>query len=296
VIVDSHQHYWEVARGDYRWLGPQLAPLYRDFGPPDLEPELAACGVAGTILVQAADSLAETRYLLALAARTDSVLGVVGWIDLESASTRQELAELAQDALLVGIRPMLQDLADPRWVLREEVVRALRELPRHGLCFDALVRPVQLAAIAELGMRIPELDLVVDHGGKPTLGARRWSGFAHWRAAHALIAANPRARCKLSGLVTEIEPGLTLAQARPELARTIDVLLELYGPARCLWGSDWPVATLRCGYREWWTLAHELTARLSESERALVFGVNASSFYRRARSTRAPTLARPKLA
>jgi len=296
VIVDAHQHYWEVARGDYRWLGPHLAPLYRDFGPQDLEPELAACGVAGTILVQAADSLAETRYLLALAARTDAVLGVVGWVDLEAPSARAEIAELARDPLLVGIRPMLQDLADPRWVLREEVVRALGELPRHGLCFDALVRPVQLDAIAELGTRIPELDLVVDHGGKPTLGARRWSGFAQWRAAHARIAANPRARCKLSGLVTEVEPGLSLALARSELARTLDVLLDLYGPTRCLWGSDWPVVTLRCGYREWWTLAHELTARLSESEQALVFGVNASTFYRRARSPRARTLARPGLA
>ncbi|TAJ25077.1 MAG: amidohydrolase [Planctomycetota bacterium] len=293
MIVDAHQHYWTLARGDYRWLSRELAPLYRDFGPADLEPELARAGVDGTILVQAADSAAETRHLLALAARTPHVLGVVGWIELDAASAPRELAELAREPLLVGVRPMLQDIEDERWVLRPRVLDALCALAPLELCFDALVVPRQLPVIAELLERVPELDLVVDHGAKPRIGTRAapWAGFASWRADHARIAAHPRARCKLSGLVTEIAGALPLDDARGELARTVDALLELYGPARCLWGSDWPVLGLRCDYRAWWELSRELLARLSPRERADVLGANALTFYRRAR--RAPRIVPP---
>lgn len=285
MIVDAHQHYWTVARGDYRWLTPALAPLYRDYTPADLEPELARAGVDGTILVQAADTAAETRHLLALAARTPHVLGVVGWIDCDGDGALRELDELARDPLLVGVRPMLQDLDDPRWVLRPRVLAALRALAPRELCFDALVRPAHLTVLAELLERIPELDVVVDHGAKPTLGTREqpWPGFARWRADHQRLAAHPRVRCKLSGLVTESPDGASLEASRAELERTLATLLELYGPARCLWGSDWPVLRLRCEYRDWFALARAFLAQLPPHDRDAVFGAAALAFYRRAR-------------
>jgi L-fuconolactonase len=285
VIVDAHQHYWTLARGDYRWLSREQTALYRDYGPADLAPELARAGVGGSIAVQAADSVAETRHLLALAARTPSVLGVVGWIDCDADRAPRELAELARDPLLVGIRPMLQDLPDERWVLRPRVLDALRTLAPLELCFDALVLPRQLPVLAELLERVPELDLVVDHGAKPHIGTRAtpWPGYAAWRADHARIAAHPRARCKLSGLVTEVAGTVPLAAARGELARVVDALLELYGPSRCLWGSDWPVLRLRCEYQDWWALSQQLLARLARPELDAVLGANALSFYRRAR-------------
>jgi L-fuconolactonase len=287
--IDAHQHYWSLARGDYRWLSPRLVPLYRDYGPRDLAPELERAGIAGTILVQAADSIDETRYLLALAERTPSVRGVVGWIDLAASSAAVELAALARDARLVGLRPMLQDLALDTWVLQPAVVEVLRALPQSRLCFDALVKPRHLPVVAQLLERIPELDLVVDHAGKPRIGSarRRWDGFENWRAGLARIAAHPRAHCKLSGLLTEAEADADAG----ELARVVETVLELFGPERCLWGSDWPVLQLVSDYSTWFERARTLLARLDAREREAVLGANALNFYRRAQRSPAATLA-----
>jgi L-fuconolactonase len=167
MIVDAHQHFWDPARGDYGWLKPGN-PIHRVFGTSELRPLLVQTGVEATILVQAAPTPAESDYMLGIARKTPWVLGVVGWIDLESADAANEVRRRATDPLFLGVRPMLQDLSDPGWILRRKLDPALNAIAAEGLVFDALIRTHQLAAITELTMRHPQLSIVLDHAVRTT--------------------------------------------------------------------------------------------------------------------------------
>jgi L-fuconolactonase len=271
--VDAHHHVWTLARGDYGWLTPALAPIYRDYALADMAPLAASAGVEATVLVQAAPTVSETRFLLD-AARCSGGLarGVVGWVDLAAADALDTLRDLARDPLLKSVRPMLQDLADPDWILRDAVQPALTAMPALGLRFDALVKPPQLPALLTLLDRHPDLDVVVDHGGKPPIAARAPDP---WRALIRSIAAHPRAHCKLSGLATEAQAGWSNADLQPY----VDHLLDCFGPHRLMWGSDWPVVELGGGYTHWRSAALALLAGLAQHERAAVLGGTAQRFY-----------------
>ena len=211
--IDAHHHVWTLARGDYGWLTPALAPIHRDFTLDDLKPLRTAAGVAATVLVQAAPTVAETEFLLATARASGGVVrGVVGWVDLAAADAIPALKRLARDPLLKSVRPMLQDLADPAWLLRADVGRALAALPRLNLRFDALVRPRELPALLTMLEQQPALAVVVNHGGKPAIARGE---FDAWADAIAAVAAHPRVRCKLSGLVTEASPAWTIDELAP---------------------------------------------------------------------------------
>jgi len=271
--IDAHHHVWSLARGDYGWLTPALAPLYRDFTLDDLKPLRVAAGVTATVLVQAAPTVAETEFLLATARASGGVVrGVVGWVDLAATDAIPVLRRLARDPLFKSVRPMLQDLADPAWLLRPEVGRALAALPRLNLRFDALVRPRELPALATMLAQQPELAVVVDHGGKPPIARGE---FEAWADAIAAVAAHPRVRCKLSGLVTEASPAWTI----DELARYVDHLLACFGPQRLMWGSDWPVVELAGGYLRWNSATMALLATRSDDDRAAILGGTARRFY-----------------
>ena len=177
--VDAHQHVWSLARGDYDWLTPSLAPLYRDFSLADAAPLREKAGVTATVLVQAAPTVAETRSLLDVAKRSGGVVkGVVGWVDLGAADAIPTLTRLARNPLLKAVRPMLQDMPDPEWILRAAVGRTLAALPRLGLRFDALVKPAQLPALLAMLDRHPDLAVVVDHGAKPDIANGMWEPWA----------------------------------------------------------------------------------------------------------------------
>jgi L-fuconolactonase len=271
VRVDSHQHFWQLARGDYGWLTPAFAPLYRDFGPGDLAPMLERNGIARTVLVQAAPTLAETHYLLELASRHDFLAAVVGWVDFEAPDASACIDTLAAAAKLAGLRPMVQDLADDSWLLRPSLAPALAAMQRHGLVFDALVKPRHLPVLREFLARYPGLKVVIDHGAKPGFGA---GDLEPWARAMRVIARETSARCKLSGLVTEAgtsEPAV--------LAPMVDVLLEAFGPERLMWGSDWPVCELVCDYDAWLASSERILGRLSADERALIYGGVARETY-----------------
>lgn len=270
--IDAHQHFWRTARADYGWLTPASGPLWRDFMPEDLAPLLARHGIDRTILVQAAPTEAETLFLLEVAARSDLVAGVVGWTDLRAADAEARIGQLAGLPKLRGLRPMVQDIADDGWIARPDLAPALAAMARHGLVFDALVLPRHLAPLLAMVERHPELTVVIDHGAKPAIAA---GALGPWRAEMALLAARPNTTCKLSGLVTEAGPGWSIADLRP----VVDHLLSTFGPARLIWGSDWPVVTLAASYDRWHETARELCAPLSASERDAIFGGNAARIY-----------------
>ena len=270
--IDSHQHFWKLSRGDYGWLTPDKGPIYRDFGPADLAPIRARNAIDRTIIVQAAPTLAETLYMLEIAAADPSVAGVVGWADFEAGDAPARIATLARDPLLVGLRPMVHDIADDDWLLRADLAPALRAMASAGLVFDALVRPRHLSRLLAFADRYPELRIVIDHGAKPFIRERRLDP---WRADIAALAARGNVTCKLSGLANEAGPDWI---AR-DLAPYVEHLLAAFGPARLMWGSDWPVVDLAGGYDRWLAAAMELTAGLSEADRDAIFGGNAGRFY-----------------
>lgn len=271
--IDAHQHFWQLSRGDYGWLTPQLSPIYRNFEPADLLPHLQACRIARTVLVQAAPTEAETEYLLTLAGRHEFVAGVVGWSDFEARDAPERITQLAERPALKGLRPMIQDLPDVDWMLRDALVPAFETMVRCGLCFDALVYPVHLPNLLRLLQRFPDLHTVIDHGAKPRI---REDGFADWAPWIARLARETSAFCKLSGLATEDGPAWSVERLRPY----VDHLLNCFGPKRLIWGSDWPVLTLVSSYEAWHEAALALLSDLGEVQRAAVFGSNAASLYR----------------
>jgi L-fuconolactonase len=274
--IDSHQHFWRRDRGDYGWLTPQLGAIYRDYLPADLAPQLATAGIGSTILVQAAPTTEETRFMLSLANENAFIAGVVGWVDFESPTAPDTIAELARDARLVGLRPMIQDLPDDDWMLLPELAPAFETMIDHGLVFDALVKPRHLPALRSLVDRYPELAIVLDHGAKPPISSENLaaSDLADWKRGIAALARETPIVCKLSGLVTEA--GSADAAV---LAECAGHLLDQFGPRRLMWGSDWPVCELVCSYAEWCRTTELLLAKLGPAERAQIHDATARATY-----------------
>ena len=273
-IIDAHQHYWRVQRADYGWLKPELGALYRDFEPADFDAACDGRGIVGTVLVQAAATEAETQFLLQLALAHPSVAGVVGWVDFEAADVARRLAALiGQGAgLLRGLRPMVQDMPDDRWLTRPAIDPAFDSLIACNLTFDALVRPIHLPALIRRLERHPDLRIVLDHCGKPDIAR---AGFRDWAAQISQLAESTCACCKLSGLLTEAPPDASAA----DLGRYVEHVIACFGTDRILWGSDWPVLTLRASYDRWLDMALGLVRRYAPGREQAIFSDNAIRFY-----------------
>ncbi len=272
-MIDAHVHLWQLARGDYGWLTSELKPIYRDFETADLRRRLEAAGVDQAVLVQAAPTIAETRFLLDIAENTPEIAGVVGWFDFEAATAADDLATLCKSPWLKSVRPMIQDIADPDWMLKPELDAAYRAVIEHDICFDALVLPQHLKQLQSLLARYLELRVIIDHGAKPFIAKGVTEGWAEDMKA---IAQSGRVYCKLSGLLTEAGDGWTAESVRP----FVEHILECFGPERLVWGSDWPVLRLAGNYQGWFDLAQSYMSELNDNERAAIFGENARRFYR----------------
>jgi L-fuconolactonase len=270
--IDSHQHFWLLSRGDYGWLTSDLAAIHRDHAPADLEPLLKTAHIDRTVLVQAAPTVAETDFLLRLAESTPFVAGVVGWVDFEADDAAHRIAALAARENLVGLRPMIQDIVDDRWMLSAAIRPAVEAMADEGLTFDALIGPRHIPILGEFAALYPALDIVIDHAAKPDIAA---GGLGDWARDIRKLAAETRLVCKLSGLVTEAAPGWSAQTLRPY----VDVLVDAFGADRLMWGSDWPVLNLNGDYAAWMATAEQLLAGLSDTEREAIFGGTASVFY-----------------
>ncbi|KQT52447.1 MULTISPECIES: amidohydrolase family protein [unclassified Aureimonas] len=278
LSIDSHQHFWQVARGDYGWMGEHVAPLLRDFLPDDLRPHLARAGIDRTILVQAAETEAETDFLLGIAERTDFVAGVVGWLDMEAETFPERLEHYAGNPLFVGLRPMLQGLEDDAFILRPRVLDHLRLVAEMDVAFDILTFPRHLPHVAKALEAVPGLRAVVDHLSKPSIAA---GDLDPWRADLAAVAAFPNVSCKVSGMVTEAAEDWRPEAFRPFVAHVADI----FGEDRLMFGSDWPVATLAASYAEVGALARTLLGEhFGPAALAKIFGDNAAAFYGKGRS------------
>ena len=211
MIIDAHQHFWSLARNDYGWLTPDMTELYRNYLPEHLSPELNQGSIIGTVLVQAAPTEAETRYLLAMTESTKWVKGVVGWLPMDSDGFSLKLAAL-NNKMLKGIRPMLQDMDDPEWILKEKLNAAFDELVRTGLVFEGLIKPPQWYPLLKRLTRYPELKIVIDHCAKPDISHH---SFSRWRHFIRQLSAETPALCKLSGLWSEAGKAMTTNEIKP---------------------------------------------------------------------------------
>lgn len=267
AVVDAHLHIWDLARSEYAWLAPGH-PLHETFTAEQAEAELRAAGVDRAVLVQAEDSERDTDLMLEAADRHPWIAGVVGWVRLDDPPVAERRLER-----LCGVRHLVHD--DPRdgFLALPTVRRSLQELADRGLPFDVPdAWPRHLAATAALAAAIPELRIVVDHLGKPPYGGADWES---WRATLADVAARPNTVAKVSGLQAPPRP-FTVDEVRPPW----EVALELFGPDRLMWGSDWPVTMLVGGYAQAWEVMSALVGELSQDEQNRVLSGTATDVYR----------------
>lgn len=271
-MIDAHQHFWKVSRGDYGWMTPDLTPLLRDFGPEDIAPLMEQADISGTVLVQAAETEAETDFLLDIAQRTDFVLGVVGWLDMSATDFSNRLNHYVAQPKWVGLRPMLQE-HDPT-LIEEPIFRYnLAEVAKRDIPFDILTLPRHLPAMIEAVTALPNLRGIIDHLSKPDM-TRSETG--QWGQDIERMAQHPRMMCKISGLVTEAGADWSADRIRPFVKH----VCKLFGPDRLVFGSDWPVCTLAASHAEVVDLARTLLAETFDpDDLQKIYETNARRFY-----------------
>ncbi|MEG9862540.1 MAG: amidohydrolase family protein [Parvularculales bacterium] len=275
-MIDAHHHFWHPSRGDYGWMPPDDPVLTRPYGPADLAGGLAATGVQKTVLVQAAPSVEETEYMLGIADSTPTVAKVVGWINFEDKGQRSILERLARHPKFSGVRPMIQDIADDGWMLRDDIQWAYEALIDLDLTFDCLGFPRHLTYFHELLTRYPKMRAVLDHSMKPQLRSHSDENLKIWSEGMSALANDTEACCKLSGLVTEAEEDCSDLVLKPYT----DHVISSFGPERVMWGSDWPVSRLRCEYSDWFKQARRLTENIGTEAQEKIFSMTARKFYR----------------
>lgn len=274
--VDAHHHLWSVEPTVPDWLASdEMAPISRSFTTADLSAAVDRTGVTATVLVQTVHEVLETEQFLGAAELTPLIAAVTGWVDLTDEGVADELARLAEvpgGSYLRAIRHGAQGEPDDRWLARPEVIEGVRAVGAAGLVYELLTIPPQLPAAVDLVQALPDVRFVLDHAGKPLIATDGWQP---WADDVAALAALPNVVCKLSGMVTEDTPDWTAGH----LQRYVDHLLDVFGPTRLLFGSDWPVCLLRTDYAGWVDAADTLTAGLSDDERSAVFAHNARTLY-----------------
>lgn len=270
--IDSHQHFWRYSKTEYPWI-PEGSPLHATWLPGDLEMIQKDLGVRGSIAVQARQCLEENEMLLGLADQHDSVLGVVGWIDLRSASVDKALAKYAGHKKFVGVRHVAQDEPDDRFLVGREFMRGVARLSGFSLRYDLLIYPKQLPAAIELVRHFPDQPFVLDHCAKPLIAA---GVMEPWASQIKLLAGASNVFCKVSGLVTEANRTYWDAE---QLRPYFELIAEAFGPERLMWGSDWPVCLLASNYQRWLETAEAWVRDWSGEQKEAFFGGNARRFY-----------------
>jgi L-fuconolactonase len=280
TTIDAHQHLWTVEEGDlgdYQWLDSEaVAPIRRTFVEADLEPQLLAAGVDRTVMVQSANSAADTAAMVAVADRWDRVAGIVGWAPLlDPQAVASTVEAWTDEPRIVGVRHLINDEPDPDWIMQPSVLESLALLSDARLTYDVIgVVPRHLEHAATIAARLPDLNIVLDHLGSPPIRSEGWEP---WATLMARAAEHPRVFVKVSGLGTCAD----WADWQPaDLQRYVDWAVECFGTERLLFGGDWPVSTLAGGYARMWEGTQVLLAGLTEAERARVLGGTAIEVYR----------------
>jgi L-fuconolactonase len=270
--LDAHQHFWSYDAAQYPWIPPG-SPLHRSWLPADLAALQQPLGFDGAIAVQARQVVGESDWLLSLADQHANVKGVVGWVDLRSDRVEADLARLAAHPKFVGVRHVVQEEPDDDFMLGKDFQRGISKLHAHGLTYDLLIYPKQLEATIRLAENFPAQSFVLDHIAKPPI---KEGTIEPWKSQVRRLAKLPNVWCKVSGMLTEADhQAWQPEQFRPYL----DTVFEAFGPARLMYGSDWPVCLFAGSYEQAFRLVDDYARGLTDAERAGLFGGNCARFY-----------------
>lgn len=273
--IDAHQHYWKIERGDYGWITPDIPLLYRDFLPSHLRPHLKNHRLDGTIVVQAAPTLAETEYILSLASENDSILGVVGYLDVNDQQCLKHYEKFKQHSKFMGFRVMIQEMSDANIILKPHFVETLHYFSKEDVPIDLLLLSSQLNSLVRLMEQVPDIRGVINHIAKPEIAKGKLNP---WESQMKELAKYPKIYCKLSGMVTEADhASWTLEQFNVYIIKVI----QMFGSKRIMFGSDWPVCLLAADYDQMMNiLIQALPESWTEEEHRRLFGLNAKIFYK----------------
>jgi len=272
--IDAHQHFWDLDRFDYPWMPAGPSPLRRNFLPSELLPHLQNHKFEGSVVVQAHQSLEEAHWLLGLAANNEFIKGVVAWADLTDPKIGETLDDLQRDPHFKGVRHLVHDEPDPRWLLRADVLHGLRALEERGIPYDLLLRPIHLPIVPVLAEKLPELRMVIDHIAKPSIST---GAFDHWARLMEPIFPIPNIYCKLSGMITEAPwHNWSASDLRPY----VNFVFKGFGPGRLMYGSDWPVCLLAGTWKEVLAACTQALGPLPMDVREQILGGTAVQFYR----------------
>lgn len=273
IRIDSHQHFWRYEAREYPWIDHDKDALKRDYMPADLAPLLAANDIDGVVAVQARQNTRETEFLLELADAEDFIRGVVGWVDLRADDVAAQLERVAPHPRMVGVRHIVHDEVDDRFMLGGGFLDGLAQLKQHNLTYDLLLYPKHLRVAIDVVKRFPDQPFVLDHIAKPFI---KDGILEPWASEIRELATYENVWCKVSGMVTEAAWG---AWTRDDYAPYLDVVFDCFGIDRLMFGSDWPVCTLSGSYAEVVGIVRNYIDGLSEEEKDKVMGANASAFY-----------------
>jgi len=272
--IDAHQHFWAYNHKEYGWIDTRMKILRRDYLPQDLQPELSKAGYSGTVVVQARQTVEETRWLLKLALQNDFIRGVVGWVDLcRKDELKRELDKFGKSEKFVGVRHVIHDEADGNFMLRDDFLEGISCLKEYDLTYDLLLFPKHLPVAETFVSMFPEQKFVLDHIGKPLIKNQI---FYPWKEDIARLAEKKNVWCKLSGMVTESN----WTKIRPEDFKPyLDVVFKTFGPERLMTGSDWPVCLLAGDYKKVTGIVEKYISGMSSEIQARITAKNCIDFY-----------------
>jgi len=271
--IDAHQHFWHYSKEEYDWINDEMSVLKRDFLPADLKKELSISNFDGSIAVQARQTLEETEWLIKLAEENEYIKGVVGWLDIQSPQFKHQIEKYSRRNKLVGIRHVVQDEPDDRFMLRSEFVNGIRVLENYDLVYDILIFEKQLPATIDLVSRFPNQRFVLDHIGKPKIS---YTILDPWKSLITELAQYPDVYCKISGMVTEAE---WKNWKKEDFLPYLDAVFEAFGPERLMFGSDWPVCTLAASYENTVDIVTDYLEQFTAEDKKRIFGENAIQVY-----------------
>ena len=273
MIIDSHQHFWQYESQKHDWIDDSMALIRKDFMPTDLEKVYRGNNIDGCIAVQADQTIEETDFLINLASNYNFIKGVVGWVNLRSESTNEQLSFYSEKDSLKGFRHIVQGESDPNFLLRPNFLKGIGLLERYNFTYDILVFPHQLGAVLEFVKKFPKQKFIIDHIAKPYIKDGYFDG---WAIMMTEIGKYENVFCKLSGMITESDfKTWTANQIHPYMHH----VLEAFGSERILFGSDWPVCLVAGNYNKVKKLTTDFITQLSQNEQQAIMGHNAIKFY-----------------
>ena len=277
--IDSHHHLWDLSIRPQEWMvGDGMEPVARNFDTNDLRAAIAGTKIEKTVLVHATTTYDETYELLEIAQVDETVIAVVGWLQIDSPdaiSHCEKYLEAPGGIYLKGIRDVAQDLPDSNYLAKPQSIATVQQLGKMDLTYDILTKTPELRAAIDLVKACPDVQFVLDHISKPYIAKGK---IEPWKSLITELAAFENVSCKISGMVTEAKWNNWESE---DFAPYVDHIIESFSPQRLMFGSDWPVALLAApSYSEVVHLAEGLTATLSETESELFWRTNALSAYK----------------